>query len=511
MTQRGTLPAARHASARECVAAAHPLRELARSRGPYYAATRSAALPFRELEGPVRKIAVLAFAFPSLALASGYSLPNSNPRDLSMSASAVAAQRDSGAAFALPAALARLDGTFVSLGVGGVNIFEDWTDPTPGATLPRVGDPAEPGTASISTEFTFFPNVSVAYGGKASFLGNRGWGVGLGLQPFGGAVVKWPEAWAGRYRITEVNRQVFSGILSAGVEVLPQLRIGGGLVYYYTMETLKQKVWMQPYPLGTGGTPTAPDATAKLDISGGALTYDVSLEVTPLRDLPLAFAVDYKHKATQDLSGDVTWTGAGPYLNGPAPTHFPTLDALFNASSAKQTLTIPNTLNIGASYRVMKPLLLTGTFTFDRWIVYDRDLFVANTGYPIEVRRNYGNGQTYRVGAEYGLSPAAEIRAGVQRDVSGLDKRHYSPTLPDASSWAGSLGATWRFARGFSLDAAVFYAWLDEVKAENAGFEPGAVAPPAGLAPQPDTSFRGTYNSAAFIYSLALGWTPGAK
>jgi long-chain fatty acid transport protein len=471
-------------------------------------------LPFRELEGPVRKIAVLAFAFPSLALASGYSLPNTNPRDLSLSASAVAAQRDSGAAFALPAALSRLNGTSVTVGAGAVNIFNDWTDPTPGATVARLGDPAEPGTASISTEFTFFPNISVAYGGKLNLLGERGWGVGLGLQPFGGAVVKWPDDWAGRYRITEVNRQVFSGILSAGVEVLPQVRIGGGLMYYYTMETFKQRVWMQPYPL-TIGTPTAPDATAKLDLSGGALTYDVSLELTPLRDVPFALALDYKHKATQDLDGDVTWSGTGPYINGPAPTHLPPLEALFTASSAKQTLTIPNSINVGASYRVMKPLLVTATFTLDRWVVYDRDRFTANTGAVIDVPRHYGNGQTYRIGAEYAFGKAGELRLGVQRDISGLDKRYYSPTLPDASSWAGSLGGTFRFGNGFAVDAAVFYALLDEVKAENVGAEPGSPtgnpASPVFVVPQEGTSFRGTYNPSALIYTIAIGWTPGAK
>ena len=53
----------------------------------------------------MRKLAALAVLLPSLALASGYALPNTNPRDLGLSASAMAAQRDSGAAYALPAAL----------------------------------------------------------------------------------------------------------------------------------------------------------------------------------------------------------------------------------------------------------------------------------------------------------------------------------------------------------------------------------------------------------------------
>jgi long-chain fatty acid transport protein len=463
----------------------------------------------------VRKLAALAVLLPSLAFASGYALPNTNPRDLSLSASAVAAQRDSGAAFALPAALGRIDGWHVSVGAGVVSVFDEWTDPTPGATVARLGDPAEPGTDGLITQYTLFPNISASYGGKASFLGDRRWGVGLGLQPFGGAIVKWPTDWAGRYRITDVNRQVFSGILSAGVEVIPQIRIGGGVLYYYTMQTLKQKVWMQPYPLGTAGTATAPDATAKLDISGGQVSWDASIEIDPVKDLPLTFAFDYKHQAVQKLDGDVTWSDTGPYVNGPPPTHVPQLDALFNATKAKETLTIPNSMQFAVSYRASKPLLLTGTFTLDRWVVYKSDTFDANTGAVISVPRNYKNGQTYRVGAEYAFNRTWEARAGLQRDISGLDKNYYSPTLPDSSSWAGSLGGTFRFGDGFSIDAAVFYALMDQVKAQNVGAEPGAptgaAVPPVYLTPQDNTSFRGTYNPAALVYTLAVGWTPGAK
>jgi len=446
---------------------------------------------------------------PSLALASGYALPNSNPRDLSMCASAVAAQRDSGAAFALPAALGRLQGPSARLGGGVVNVFDDWTDPTPGATAPPIGGAAEPGTASLSLQYTPFPNVSVSYGGKLPMLGDRGWGVGVAVQPFGGAIVKWPDDWAGRYRITRVDREAFSGIVSAGIEVIPQVRVGGGVIYYYTMEKFTQKAWMQPYPLPAGGA-TNPDATAVLDLSGGAFSYDASIEIDPLRGVPLTIGVDYKHKASQHLDGDVTWTGTAPYSAG---LQVPDLSALFGATTAKQTLTIPNTLNIGAAYRATKPLLVTFTYTFDRWVVYDRDLFIGNTGARIDVPRDYSNGHTFRAGAEYDFARVWQVRVGLQRDISGLRTATYSPTLPDASSWGGSLGATYRLARGFSLDAAVFYAKMDKVTvpSSSVGTEPRPPPPAPFGALFPTDTFRGSYEPSALVYGLSLGWTPGAR
>ncbi|HET8540139.1 MAG TPA: outer membrane protein transport protein [Anaeromyxobacter sp.] len=454
----------------------------------------------------MRKLAalVLALAFPSLALASGYALPNTNPRDLGVSASAVAAQNDSGGAFALPASLARLSGPSARLSAGGVVLASDWTDPTGAAP-----------DASIDTQLSPIGSVSAAFGGKLAALGDRGWGVGIGVEPFGGSIVSWPEDWAGRYRIVEVDRKVFSGVLTAGIEVIPRVRIGGGLVYYYTTEELTQHAWMVPFTSPIN--PAQPDAIGSIDASGGALSYDVSAEVQPLPDLPLTVAIDYKHKATQTLDGDVKWQNLAPGALALLQAGNP-LAAIFADQGASQELTIPNVLNVGVAYRVTKPLLVMATYTFDRWIVYDRDVFKGDNGATISVQRNYSNGWTLRGGAEYDLAPAWTVRGGLQYDHSGLDPKYYSPTLPDATTWAGSLGATWRFSPGFALDAAVFYAWFDEVTSEDpnpatpgTGLEPGIYPPPTGVVPAPEGTFRGTYNTNAFIFSLGVAWTPGAK
>jgi long-chain fatty acid transport protein len=454
----------------------------------------------------MRKIFTALFLAPSLALASGYTLPNAHPRDLATCASGVAAQSDAAAAFGLPAALARVQGPSVRLGGGGVTVGVDWTDPTPGATEPPYSPtltpalPSEPGTTSNATQITGFPTIAASYGGKIQAAGNRGWGVGLALQPFGGTIVEWPDDWAGRYRITKVDRQVFSGILAAAIEVIPQVRLGGGLIYYYTKQTFDQKLWQQGVALPA--TLAAPDASVKLGkMDGGAFSYDVSIEVNPVKDLPLTLALDYKHKATQDLEGDVTWTGLLPPLAA-APGQ------ITSATSAKEQLTIPNLLNIGVSYRVAKPVLVMATFTFDRWVVYDADHFTGNNGSTFTVPRNYSNGQTYRAGVAWDALDVLTLRAGLQRDVSGLDKANYSPTLPDASSWGGSLGATFKFAKAFSVDAAGFYANMDKIDVPSPGKEPGI--PPGGSGLLPTGAFRGSYDTHAWVFSASVNWQPGA-
>lgn len=424
---------------------------------------------------------------PSLAFASGYALPNTNPRDLGVCASAVAAQRDSGAAFALPAALARLDGPSAGVSFGGVHVFNTWKDPTTGQKV------------DMDQAYSPLGSLSVAYGGKLPMAGNRGWGAGISLQPFGGAIVSWPDGWPGRYRILEVDRKVFSGVATVGIEVIPQVRIGGGFVYYYTMEKLSQNASMVPFP----PNPAAPDAKGTIDLSGGAPSFDVSAEIEPLPGIPLTIGVDYKHKATQTLDGDVKWEGLTPLAQLLSTTAAP----IFAQQDAKEKLVIPNTLNIGAAYRVIKPLLVTATFTLDRWVVYGEDRFIGDNGAQITVFRDYKNGQTYRAGVEYDLTSVVQLRAGVQRDVAGLNKSLYSPSLPDASSWGGSLGATYKFGGGISANAAVFYAKMDTVKvpASAVGAEP-----PAAL-PAPTGTFRGEYTPSALVYGVSVGWMPPAR
>jgi long-chain fatty acid transport protein len=482
----------------------------------------------------VLTLSAALLAAPPVAWASGYALPNTNSRDLSMSASAVAAQRDSGAVFTLPAALARLDGLSVSVGAGAVSVYNTWTDPTPGATLPPYTGsplapvpalPPEPGSQSLKANLTIWPQVSVAWGGKVPFLGDRGVGVGLSFEPYGGARVPWADDWAGRYRITDVDRRVYSAMGSVAIEVIPQIRLGGGALFYYTEEKFVQHLWMEPF----GGAPLAPsapgfpDASASLRLTGHAWSWDASIEGEPVKDWPLTLAVDYKHQGVQNLTGNTSISGVAPLFSGPLPptlSQLLPLQAIVQSTSASSQLTIPNELNVGAAFRPAKPWLVTFTYTWDRWSVYQSDTFVGDVpGAVITVPRNYNDGHTFRAGVEWAATRNLELRAGFQRDISGLTTSTYSPTLPDGSSWGGSLGAGWKFGQGFSVSAAVFYANVDKVTSTNNGPEPGfygaAFATPSNPlgalpVPLPDTTFRGSYEPSALIYSLAVGWTPGA-
>src|SRR5512134_1956014 len=64
---------------------------------------------------------------PGLAFASGYEVIASNPRDLALSSSGVAAQVDPAAAFFNPAALSKLEGPGASVAGSMLHIWTEWT------------------------------------------------------------------------------------------------------------------------------------------------------------------------------------------------------------------------------------------------------------------------------------------------------------------------------------------------------------------------------------------------
>jgi long-chain fatty acid transport protein len=406
----------------------------------------------------MKKTILLALVLPAVALANGYDVPNVNPRDLAMSGSLVAAQQDAAAAFQNPAALSNIEGLDLNLAGSMLNIMTDWTGP---AGTQLAGQ-------SASTKFKPAPPVSLfaAYGTK---LAGRGAGIGFGLNIPGGGNVFWNDDWAGRGRIITVDRKLYGFYLTGGYEVLPRLRVGGGATYIYTQESLK--LGLQPSDASFGEVGT----------SGGGFGYDVSAELQPLADLPLTIGVDYKHKVRMSLKGDGKFTVPDAFLQpgaGPTPVD----------QGVTHVLTFPNALQLGVAYRPLKPLLLTFGYSFNRYVVYQADVFEGDKGTVIDVPRNYSNGYTFRFGGEYALSSKIDLRAGLLRDVSGLDVTFYSPTLPDSNTWAGSVGAGYRIRPDLAVNAAFFYAWLDKVSQTG----------PEALV--------GVYDTNVYIISVGLNW-----
>lgn len=426
---------------------------------------------------------------PALVLANGYDVPNVNPRDLAMAGSVVADQQTAAAAYANPAALSKIEGLSLDIAGNILDIRSTWNDNNdPGGLLPSHAQtnfkPAPP------------PSISVAYGTK---IGDHGFGVGFSMNIPGGGNVFWPDNWAGRYRIITVDRKVYGFYLTSGFEISRKIRIGGGLVYYRTSELLKQAV-----------DPAIPNATAELATSGGALSFDLAAEVKPFDDIPLTFGIDYKHQGVQNLTGSVH------YANVPAALQ--AADPRLRDQNVTHRLTYPNVVNIGAAYQPTPELLLTLGWTWNRYVVYDKDLFRGSSA-EVVVPRNYRNGWTYRVGAEWSATEVLKLRGGILRDISGMPQMDgvdaftsptYSPTLPDSNTWAVGLGAAYDITPTFRIQGAIWHAWMDEVRSDGTTVEADGVTPRPFLTPNSGQAFPGIYQTHVWIYGAGVvyRWNP---
>jgi long-chain fatty acid transport protein len=407
------------------------------------------------------KIILLAAALlPALALANGYDVPSVTPRDLALVESATAAQYDAGAVYANPAALSRVKGLSLNLAGSYLDLASRWSA-TPGSNMA--------GSQDARIKSMPVPPVALyaAYGFDA---GGLPVGVGLGMNLPAGGNMYWQDDWAGRGRIITVDRKVYGFYATGGVEVLQGLRLGGGLVYYYTTEYLK--IGIQPYPTAYGEIAT----------KGGAPSFDLSADWTPRyggTDLPFTVAVDFKYKGAQKLKGDGNFVVPDSMLT----TSPPPVD-----QNVTHDLTYPAVLNVGVAYRPTQGLQLTGVYTLTGYSVYETDTFVGDKGTTITVPRNYRNGQTFRVGVEIAATPKLTLRGGILRDLSGLRRDTISPTIPDGNTWAGAIGASWKFTPDLSVAGTIFYADMDEVTATGTQAMPGI------------------YNTTLLIYSVGLTW-----
>src|SRR5207237_3139961 len=189
----------------------------------------------------------------------------------------------------------------------------------------------------------------------------------------------------------------------------------------------------------------------ELGAAGGRVSFDLSTEITPIIGVPLTIGIGYNHKADQTLTGHAHFDNAPPAL-GPN-----TLD-----QGVTHDLTIPNLLNVGIAYRVLPNLLLTGAWTFDRFIVYKRDPFAGDLGTTVLVNRDYKNGHTFRIGGEMeDVLPKLTVRAGVLRDISPTRPEALSPTIPDSNSTAVALGLGYQISPGLTVNATYFHAFFD--------------------------------------------------
>lgn len=379
---------------------------------------------------------IITLVLPTAAFAGGYAIVSQNPRDVGLSQSTTADGEGPGVALTNFAALARQEGLQILLAGQIIDNRTTWSAPGLGST-------------HTLTHPVFPPNLSASYSG--TLYGMR-YGAGIGLEIWGGGSLFWPglnSGWPGAVEVRNVDQRVYLSRAGVALEVVPGVRLGGGLVYYRVTETLAQDLNF----ISTVGS-------GQLGLAGNAFSYALSAEVNcPV--IPLSFGVDYRHK------GDLSLSGSAHFENVPPPFQTSLQD-----QSVTEQVTVPNELFVGAAYRFPLGFKAFAAWSFENWVSYKEDDFVGSKGFSAVVPRDYRNSWVYRFGVEDKpvFAPNLALRVGVQRSVSPQPSDTISPTLSDASSWGFAVGAGYQIIPALRADAAYEFVKLDPVSASAPAF-----------------------------------------
>lgn len=410
-----------------------------------------------------RLILTATLLAPATALAGGYLIPNSDPRDLALGGSTVADSEGAGAVTTNTAALAGPAGLDVSASLAGASNTTDWSD---GAQKSSLSDSGTPATAAVS------------YGMKLPNDQALAFGVGFGVP--GGGSLTWPKGWAGQETFQSVDLKIFAINGGVAFQALPWLKFGASYTRYQATEEIHQKLNFLDH-IGDAG----------IGLAGGADTFGVAGEVH-VPDVPLSLGVTYTHTANVDFTGHVHFTDVPP-----------SFQTLLHDQAISETLLMPDIVAAGAAYEVMPNLKVMGAVTFEHWSDYKEDRFVGadkimnpdgtTTQFTAVVPRNDDNAWLFRVGAEWKAMPfwpRLTGRAGITRHESGQTTTTLSPSLTDASSWSLSVGAGIEVARNLQVNIGLQGSLYDEITADMNN---------------PD-AFQGTYNTKVLLGSVGINW-----
>ena len=115
-----------------------------------------------------------------------------------------------------------------------------------------------------------------------------------------------------------------------------------------------------------------------------------------------------------------------------------------------------------------------------------------------KLEKNYHNSWAIRLGAQYGLTERFDIRAGINFDMTPVDKDYYNPETPGMNKIAPSIGLSFKPFEGFSIDVVCSYvAGLGE---DNAAYTY------ANMLTGGTEVFRAKYKVNAWTPSIGLGY-----
>ncbi len=385
---------------------------------------------------------------PSSSFGSGFGIFTQGASALGQGAAVVAHNDSPSAIFYNPALINGLPGTQLEVGTTLIFPTREFTSATTGATT---------GTE----DKVFFPStvyITHAFSNSLS--------AGLGIfNPFGLATT-WPADWEGRYIATASELRTYNINPVASYRITPELSLAAGLDIIFLEATLESKI-----PSAALGIPgPAFDVAQKFDGSGNGIGYNLGL-LLKVNDA-LSIGASYRSEVKIDVDGDLSLSIAPQSISG------------------NTTITLPQQVSAGISYKPNDALILEAGMRWEDWSSFDQ-LKIDIAGQPSAITpRDWRGTFALNAGGKYRLNGTFTMTAGYLYGWNPVPDSTFEPAIPDSNTHLFCLGGEGQFAK---VKVALGYAYqlqYERSKATNL-YGPSA---------------NGTYDSHLHLLAISLGY-----
>lgn len=279
---------------------------------------------------------------------------------------------------------------------------------------------------------------------------------GLGIETPFGLTTSWenPNQFAGRFLSTKAALEAFDLNPTIGWRITPTFGIGiGGLVRYSKVELNRHVSTINPFTL------QAADIGA-LKLEGDYATgYGFNVGILHRLNESFSWGLSYRSKITVDYDGDASLSQistGNPQFDAILRTRLPFGTKL----PVKTSIDYPDQASLGLAFGLTRNLLLETDVNWMGWSAF-KDVQIDFTGGATNslpdttLEQNWDDVYSYRIGLNWTVSPASQIRFGYVYDQTPQPEEGVSPLLPDADRNGFCIG--YGHTQGFRYDIGLMY------------------------------------------------------
>ena len=378
--------------------------------------------------------------FSSISFASGFRLPQQGAAAMGMASAFVAQADDPSAVWYNPAGITQLDGTRIA--GGGVAIYPYFSH--------KTGSTTEVSERDIHLPIYFY----------ATHKMNDKMSLGLGINSPFGLSTEWATtsststvATFSKIVTTEINPNI-------AYKVNNDLSVAFGIAFVHLRATLEK---LLPPAFGS------PNFRLSGDGDGWGANAAAYYKATE----KLNIGLNYRSRVKIDIDG--------------------TADALAigQSGSASTTMTLPDIMVLGVSYKASDKLTLNTDLDYTWWSTYDRLVVTSNNAFFSSTEEHqWKDVWTLRIGGQYKLSDQWKLRAGYLYDKNPVKDDHFETRVPDSDQHAVSVGAGYSI-NNITIDASYMYIMFKNRTISNSPVS---------------SSLDGTYKSTIDAFALMVSY-----